>query len=370
MNLKNASRVMVTLYNEHVTSDTILEVLTKKKSIKRYAFIMHDKDKVKDHFHLLLDFGRSHDIERIKAWFPDHPGMDQLVEPLRSWTASVQYLIHMNDKDKYQYDRSQILANYDISDDLAQVPVTKIPAWFGNFDEVDYYNQITWLASNLSFEKRVSNYRNLQAAYKLYIETNNKQERSIMVWFITGQTGSGKSTLARHLAKRQGKSYYITGSGNDPFDGYAGQSVVIMDDLGDQVFSFLDLLKILDNYAGSMIKSRFYNKQFQGTDIIITTTVPLVNWYKEDPTVKVSDLPQLYRRINMYVELLGHPDTADTAPQRTLTYWGVDKTGFPNDQFMEDNPFHLSKLIDKVDPVDRDERVQVALSALRDLKNE
>ena len=101
------------------------------------------------------------------------------------------------------------------------------------------------------------------------------------------------------------KDFYVSSSSNDPFQDYLGQKVIILDDLRDDVFSFADLLKILDNNTASSMKSRFSNKVFNGDMIIITTEVPLCLWFKDMqyyPRGQES-LYQLYRRISSYVKV-------------------------------------------------------------------
>jgi hypothetical protein len=124
-------------------------------------------------------------------------------------------------------------------------------------------------------------------------------DREIEVLFLEGKSGTGKTTLAKRVASGTGNgSYYISGSSNDPMEGYKGQDTLILDDLRDDAFKFADLLKILDNHTASLMKSRFTNKQFIGRCIIITSYKPLDKWYENIPIEAKS---QFYRRItNLY----------------------------------------------------------------------
>ncbi len=89
----------------------------------------------------------------------------------------------------------------------------------------------------------------------------------------------------------------------------------------DTAFEFEDLLKLLDNNTSSSVKSRFSNKVFNGEMIVITSSVPLVYWYKELQFDKNETLQQLYRRISCYVVV--------TETEITVYDEGLDKYGKP-----------------------------------------
>lgn len=123
----------------------------------------------------------------------------------------------------------------------------------------------------------------------------NNKNRDIEVLFFTGASGTGKTTFAKMYCEKSKQSYCITSSSNDLMQDYKGEDVLILNDLRDSEFSFTDLLKILDNHTASTIKSRYSNKLFIGSKIIITSYKPIDEWYKG-----VSDdlaLTQLRRRV-------------------------------------------------------------------------
>lgn len=97
----------------------------------------------------------------------------------------------------------------------------------------------------------------------------------LTVIFIYGPEGSGKSSFAKHYCQKQGKSYCLSSSSNDPLQDYRSQDVLILDDCRDSVFTYTDLLKLLDHTNRSTTKSRYSNKSFIGDTIIITSYVPL-----------------------------------------------------------------------------------------------
>lgn len=110
-----------------------LDKLLMKYSVRisHYAYIIHDKDVYqedlqdndgnyvhrkgeieKPHIHLLIDFYNAHTPNAVKKLFTtelDKPRVERVVDKV----AQYEYLIHKNDPDKYQYEKSAI-----ISDDI------------------------------------------------------------------------------------------------------------------------------------------------------------------------------------------------------------------------------------------------------------
>jgi hypothetical protein len=146
-------------------------------------------------------------------------------------------------------------------------------------------------------------------------------DRQLQVIFVTGKGGTGKTYYAKKILDDNNFDYCVSSSSNDPFQDYMGQRAIILDDLRDKSFEFEDLLKVLDNDTASSVKSRFTNKVFNGDIIIITSSVPLVYWYKHGSTrVDFDELTQLYRRIGSYVVVTDDDITV---------YDGVDEVGKP-----------------------------------------
>jgi hypothetical protein len=346
------ARAHLLLYHEHVNQDDIVHALTSHKAVRRWALCFHDKDEnMKPHYHVLLDFGRSYDTTRITGWFPQHPGIKEsrLIEPIKSWTAMVQYLIHKNDQDKHQYPASAIISSYDIEEDLTG-PTNKPPAWFGQFGQEDYFRHLTWIDQNVHNIFQANKlYQQVKTRYELYLRAQEGSERDMKVIYVEGPPRVGKSTFARWWAKSRNLSYFISSSSNDPLDGYAGQAVLILDDLRDNVFSLTDLLKILDNHGGSSIRSRYNNKVFTGKYVLITCIHPLSQWYR-GPESKVGEEPlqQLYGRVNAYVEL--------RANKTATLYDKVNKdTGVPVENLLtDDQPFHIEDYINQTDALEDD----------------
>lgn len=299
----------------------------KYKTIKQWAYIVHDKDDTRPHYHIYLNFGSSScPIELVAKWFALeyvdekgelHDGTQFVEKVKRRKTDILKYLTHENESQKYKhiYDRSEVHANFDFG---AEIDSSKI---IGDFEHYSYAQQLEYVNS-LPIDEKTKAYTQLRKLWELHCQCIVLQaDREIEVVFICGKGGTGKTFYAKKMLNSMGYDFCISSSSNDPFQDYAGQRAIILDDLRDSAFEHLeDLLKILDNNTQSSVKSRFNNKVFNGKMIVVTSCVPLCYWY---PAYKYSrdSLTQLYRRIGCYVEV-----TSDTV---TVYNDGVTENGKP-----------------------------------------
>lgn len=97
----------IVCYIENV--EQAIEELNKDFILKKYAYIKHDKDTIiqedietfkKSHYHILLWFEDDIRPSTVAKYF----NVDyRLVKPIKSEKGALAYLIHFNNKDKYQY---------------------------------------------------------------------------------------------------------------------------------------------------------------------------------------------------------------------------------------------------------------------------
>jgi hypothetical protein len=81
-------------------------------------------------------------------------------------------------------------------------------------------------------------------------------------------------------------------------------------------------LKLLDNHTSSSVRSRYNNKVFNGEIIIITSVIPLYQWYSGiDSKITEESKTQLYRRISEYYEM---------DKNYIKAYQGIGSNGMPN----------------------------------------
>lgn len=302
-------------------------------TIKQWAYINHDKDDTRPHYHICLHFGgASVDVKQVAKWFnlgyKDEQGNEydgtQFINKVKGrWTDVVLYLTHGNDsqKHKHQYDASEVHANFDFETEIENAKK------LGDFEHYSYAQQLQYVNS-LPTSEKVKAFSQLRKLWELQCQVLTlNTDRCIQVVFITGSEGSGKTYYAKKLLASLNYDFCISSASNDPFQDYLGQKGIILDDLRDYAFPFEDLLKTLDNNTSSSVRSRFANKVFNGEMIVITSKVPIVYWFRGKDnhgnyySLTEDDLKQLYRRISCYVVM--------TDKDITVYSEGVDEHGKP-----------------------------------------
>ncbi|WP_349952617.1 Rep family protein, partial [Bacteroides finegoldii] len=236
----------------------ITNVLNEKSCIKDYALITHDKDVKEDgtpvapHLHLMMRFSEVQDTKYIAKWF--NVGEQYLCKIKGRFADALMYLTHENAPEKYQYSEDDVISNFDFrkekekkSNNLRREEIINKIAC-GEIREFNLFDSV----NAIEYDKYRRNIENafLYRQKILLKEINREME----VVFISGASGSGKTTYAKMMCENQNYSYFISSSSNDPFDGYAGQDAVILDDLRGSSFTFADLLKITDNHTSSSVK--------------------------------------------------------------------------------------------------------------------
>lgn len=152
---------------------------------------------------------------------------------------------------------------------------------------------------NLDYIRYKSKFERLfERVDALKIAEINKGGSNMEVIYCYGTAGSGKTTFAKEYCKARNYDFFVSGSSNDPFDGYLGEEAIILDDLRGSCFAFADLLKILDPNTRSQVKSRYYNKVVACKVIIITSIMSLDKLYSmfDKDEANLEPLEQLKRR--------------------------------------------------------------------------
>lgn len=291
----------------------IQETCMKYKTIKEWAYILHDKDDTRSHYHIYLNFGTSScDTSMVAKWFEVAENFVSKVKGRK--TDMLLYLTHGNDsqKNKHQYSPGEVHANFDFETEIENSKI------IGDFDKYSYAEQLKYI-NTLPISEKAKAFTQLKKLWELECQTLCLDtDRNMHVVFITGKAGCGKTTYAKKMLDKLGYDYCISSSSNDPFQDYLGQKAIILDDLRDKSFELEDILKLLDNNTKSSVKSRFNNKVFNGVMIVITSSVPLNYWYSSYKS-NIDSLDQLYRRIGTYI----------IVDKQTISIFddGVDKDG-------------------------------------------
>lgn len=230
----------------------------------------------------------------------------QQLEKCKRWKSAIAYLTHSNDKSKYQYDDDCVVSNYDWKSDrdcaLANVKDMRLLAIR---DAIEREEMREFNLSDFCTIEEYSKYKKQINDFFEYVYSKNLKDanRQIQVMYLSGDSGTGKTTFAKHWCDKQGYSYAVSSSSNDPMQDYRGQDVLILDDFRPGSWKMPDLLKLLDNHTMSSVKSRYHNKQMCYCKmIIITSVVPLSdvwsNLADKDDSFK-EPIQQLYRRVGM-----------------------------------------------------------------------
>lgn len=303
---------------EDETVGIIIQRLEKAEFVDKFALIVHDKDGAKEgeglaapHVHAVVKFKYPvylarlamtlnmpiSTIEKIKAKKPY--GVKRRVMDIG---AALCYLTHKNAPEKHQYEDSEVIA----SDDWDWKAEREKS--FQRLMKSDMEVILQGIEEGVITESNLSKFVDIHVYAEHRSEINsafeyrskkmlNKHVRELTVMYIEGTPGSGKTTIARHFCEERELSYFITGGGNDVFQGYGGQQAIIIDDARPSIFSPEEWLKVLDNNSNSLVRSRFRNKNLSNAKfIIMTSTKSLLEFfeeYQEDPQ-------QLYRRIKLW----------------------------------------------------------------------
>ena len=244
--------------------------LMKYRTIKQWAYIVHDKDDTRAHYHIYLNFGTSSvDTALVASWFQIPENFINKVKGRK--TDMLLYLTHGNDsqKNKYQYSPKEVVANFDFETEITNASI------IGDFKNFSYAEMLQY-ANTLPISEKVKALTQLEKLYKLECHCQAlNPHRDIQVMFISGKAGTGKTYYAKKLLESMKYDFCISSSSNDIFQDYKGQRAIILDDLRDTDIEFVELLKMIDNNTQSSVYSRFQNKVFVGKMIVITSSVPI-----------------------------------------------------------------------------------------------
>ncbi len=128
-------------------------------------------------------------------------------------------------------------------------------------------------------------------------EEHKNAWRDVDVTYIHGETATGKT---RYVMDKYGYSnvYKITNY-NHPFDGYAGQDVILFDEFRSSL-PLSDMLQYLDGYP-CLLPARFADKVACFTKVYIISNIDLNKQYPNIQNEDISSWNAFIRRINRVV---------------------------------------------------------------------
>jgi len=286
--------------------------------ITKYAFIIHDKDykdeaktkKAEPHYHLQCACNNSYAVGTIAGWLDVRPSQIERIKA--NFAVALLYLTHLNAPDKYQYEDTEVHANFAWQKERKEAKsriikerqktelITAILSGqvkqYGLYDyfdlkEIDRNYIVFWD-------------RDIRTAFKHRSEMITlNPDRNLVSWFIHGKSGVGKTVLAKLIAEKKGYMPFIASSENDTLDGYAGQECIIFDECRDNTFkNYDDLLKMTDKHTASRIRSRYQNKVLTDLELIIITSTQSYEEIFCNPYLKEED-KQIKRRISTLIRV-------------------------------------------------------------------
>lgn len=258
-----------------------------------------------EHYHYFIKTRSSWDLNILASSL----GLkEEQIEKIHTkWKTSILYARHINqgDKGKPLIPSSDIETNIEDYDNICEkalslsvvspsVSSRGLPRCVIDYAENKIpYSKLLSLLSFAEFNKYKKDIDNA----RIYRQKKGI-DRDMKVIYINGPAGSGKTTLAKFIGTSQGYDIFISGSGNDPFDGYDNEECIILDDLRADVFTKAELFKLLDNNTNSSVKSRYFNKAITRCRLLIITSIKSPQGLYSWEGVEGEPFAQLARRLS------------------------------------------------------------------------
>ena len=134
----------------------VQEIIKAHKTIKQWAYILHDKDDTAKHYHIYLNFGTSGvDTKQIGEWFGLQESQVEKIKGRK--TDALSYLTHSDNKQKYkyQYSPSEVIANFDFQTEIDSAKI------LGDFKNFSYAEQLEYVES-LPISEKTTAFTKLQ----------------------------------------------------------------------------------------------------------------------------------------------------------------------------------------------------------------
>lgn len=277
---------------ELITGDRIEEVFQKYKSIREYAYILHDKDvytkdaieeslqrtkeryaKLSDmekekitedeyiqtyhswkkegepkpaHYHIVIRSDRNMDIKKVAKWFGIPSNSIAMPKGRTCFVDCVRYLVHETEKceeqGKTRYSDDAVVANFDWRAMIEEENAKKEK--YKSRSEKDYYRHMVLYEGMTLKEVMQENpdyyqddFASLDKLRAKYLSEIAPMPPLRINFYLYGKGGVGKDLMSRGIARTlfpeieaDDDIFFVAGSGNVPFEGYDGQPVIIWSD--------------------------------------------------------------------------------------------------------------------------------------------
>lgn len=131
---------------------------------------------------------------------------------------------------------------------------------------------LTWRAV-MRLEDRFYSPKYISIIKNMYFDKRNKEtpfKRDVKVHWLVGDSGSGKTGITLDLLKEYGEDgFFIVSDYQNPFDGYAGERIIVLDEFRGQI-PYAVLLGMLEGYKKEM-HARYANVLGLWDEVYIST---------------------------------------------------------------------------------------------------
>lgn len=336
----------------------VLKKRTKDGFIKKWAYILHDKDiyvesdtnipegksvgdNKDEHFHIVMELSSNQKPNVIAKWFKDEkPERIQKAKTTNKkfiFFNMVEYLFHETPSSinvKAHYEHSEAIANFNIEKFLekgrqeSNEYKKKINSKNEKVKEKELLKQLEddiveaikqgtppykisklfFSGDNLKYADRFKT--KINAWYETYCEAHPCAERQgLLTTWVMGPSGSGKNTLARNYAYQEYSPEDVCEmdcTQQNAWDKYEGQPCIILQDFRTYHNFYAQLLNLIDWNASTEAQARYHNKDCRNIKrVYITNTLDLDELCIKSDDYKVSDgeLFQLQRRVQLKVKI-------------------------------------------------------------------
>ena len=310
------------------TVDDLKEIIENVVKPTRFAIIIHDKDidekgqPVEAHAHAMMSFDNPRHASAVAKQLGDK------AERVEVWKGNsgngYAYLVHRTQeaRHKYQYDPSEIIANFDFPEYLLKITqevesknkriniqLLLDALYDGSISKAELEARLTGSQYG-KYKSQIENIyaKRLQNEAEKWRAEMREQGKQVNVLWIFGEAGVGKTKLALEYAEKANQSYFVTGSSKDIFQQYSGEHTMIMDELRPNVIPYQDLLRITDPFGIGreiMAPSRYSDKALACDTIIITSPYNPLAFYDEifgtNRALYIDNREQLLRRIALII---------------------------------------------------------------------
>lgn len=324
----------IVMFEKHPSFDLkhFLHVLNNHKSIKHYAYIIHDKDKydkhfsdkneiptdkkigdlIDPHYHFVIRLNTNHQISAIASWFKIAPNFISFIKA--KFTDALAYLTHRNSPSRYQYDNREVVSNFNWADEIIKSKFRK-----ARIEPHIYEIGLKIVSGEIKYKKildyisvlELHMYKDFWSSMRKarYLKASNNINRDLKVIFISGPSNFAKTTCSKYIAESYGfcednGDVYISDDSSDFLGNYEYEECIILNDKNASVIPIQTYLNFLDPYTSTAIASRFYNKIITAKLLIITSTRTLEEYFY-DPNFSAKknqeDLIQFKRRCHNYI---------------------------------------------------------------------